>query len=102
MILVYVTCKDLEEAKKISKVLLEKRLAACTNFFPVSSMYWWDKSVKLDNEFALVLKTVKEKFREIEKEIKKVHSYELPCIVSLNVDEASKDFLEYIKKEIKD
>lgn len=102
MILVYVTCKDLEEAKKISKVLLEKRLAACTNFFPVSSMYWWDKSMNLDSEFALVLKTVKEKFREIEKEIKKVHSYECPCIVSLNVDEASKDFLEWVKKEIKD
>lgn len=102
MILIYVTCKDLEEAKKISKVLLEKRSVACTNFFPVSSMYWWDKSVKLDSEFALVLKTVKEKFKDIEKEIKKVHSYECPCIVSLNVEEASKDFLEYVKKEIKD
>lgn len=102
MILVYVTCKDLEEAKKISKVLLEKRLVACANFFPVNSMYWWEKSVKLDSEFALVLKTVKEKFKDIEKEIRKIHSYECPCIVSLDVDDASKDFLEYIKKEIKD
>lgn len=102
MILVYVTCKDAEEARKISKALLEKRLVACANFFPVSSMYFWKGSVKDDSEYGLVLKTVKRKFKEVEKEIKKVHSYECPCIVSLNVDNASKDFLGFVKKEIKD
>lgn len=101
MILVYVTCKNLEEAQKISTMLLEKRLVACTNFFPIKSMYWWNKEINQDDEVAMLLKTRKESFKTVEEEIKKIHSYERPCIISLDVKEASKEFLEWIKKEVK-
>lgn len=101
MILVYVTCKDVEEAQKISKYLLEKRLVACANFFPVNSMYWWKDSINEENEVALILKTVKGKFKAVEKEVKKLHSYDCPCVISLDIKEGSKEFLEWIKKEIK-
>ena len=45
MIVCYVTCKNKTEAKKISKHLLNKKLVACSNMFPVSSMYWWNKKI---------------------------------------------------------
>lgn len=102
MILIYATCKDVEEAKKISQALLEKKLVACTNFFPVTSMYSWKGSVNNDNEVVLILKALGKNFKEIEKEIKKVHSYECPCIISIKVSDANKEFLKWIKKEIKD
>ncbi len=102
MILVYVTCKDVEEAKNISRILLEKRLVVCANFFPINSMYSWKGSVNNDNEFVLILKTIDKNFKKIEKEIKKVHSYECPCIISIKVSKVNKEFLEFIKKEIKD
>jgi len=102
MILCYVTCKDIEEAQKISRTLLESNLAACANFFPIHSMYWWKGSINQDNEFVVILKTFKEKFKEVEKKIKEVHSYECPCILSIDIKDANKEFLEYIKKEIKD
>lgn len=102
MILIYVTCKDVEQAKKISQVLLEKRLIACANFFPINSMYYWKGSINNDSEFVLILKTVEKKFRKVEEEIKKVHSYESPCIISIKVTDANKEFLKWVKKEIKD
>lgn len=102
MILIYVTCKDIEQAQKISKILLEKRLVACTNFFPINSMYWWNDSINQDNEIALILKTTKGKFEEVEKEISHVHSYGCPCVISLDIKEGSKKYLEWVKKEIKD
>lgn len=102
MILVYVTCKDVEQAQNISRVLLEKRLVACVNLFPVSSMYRWKGSINNDAEVVLILKTVKKKFKDIEKEIKKIHSYECPCIISIKVTDVNKEFLKFIKKEIKD
>lgn len=101
MILIYVTCKDVEEAQKISRILLEKKLIACANFFPMNSMYWWKGSINEDKEFVLILKTVKEKFKVVEKEVKKLHSYDCPCVISLDVKEGNKEFLEWIKKEIK-
>ena len=102
MIIIYVTCKDLEEAQKISQTLLEKKLIACANFFPIKSMYWWQDSISKDNEIALILKTKKEKFKEVEQEVKKLHSYEQPCIITLDITDGSKEFLEWIKKEVKD
>ena len=101
MILIYTTCKDIEQAKNISKILLEKRLIACANFFPINSMYRWRENINQDNEIVLILKTVKEKFKEIEQEIKKIHSYDCPCILQLDVQEGNKEFLEWVKKEIK-
>lgn len=102
MILIYVTCKDIEEAKKISKNLLEKRLIACANMFPINSMYWWEGKINEDKEFALIIKTKKEKFDEVKKEIKKIHSYKVPCIVSFDIKRGNEDFLNWIKKEVKD
>jgi len=101
VILIYVTCKDLEESKKISKRLLEKKLVACANFFPINSMYLWKGSINDDNECALILKTVEKKFNQIEEEIKKIHSYECPCIISIKIGKANKKYLEWIKKEMK-
>jgi len=100
MILIYTTCKNLEEAKKISKELLNKKLIACSNFFPMNSMYRWKGEINEDNEYILILKTMEEKFKEIKEEIKKLHSYECPCIIKLEAD-CNKEFLEFIKKEIK-
>lgn len=101
MILIYVTCKDAKEAQKISRTLLEKRLIGCANFFPINSMYWWKDSINQENEVALILKTVKEKFEDIKKEVKKIHSYDCPCVISLDVQKGNKEYLEWIKKEIK-
>ena len=42
MTLIYITCKDEEEAVKISKHLLDKRLIACSNMYPIRSMFWWN------------------------------------------------------------
>lgn len=102
MILIYVTCKDIEEAKKISKNLLEKRLIACANMFPINSMYWWEGKINEDKEVALIIKTKKEKFAEIKKKIKKIHSYKVPCILSFDIKRGNEDFLNWIKKEVKD
>jgi len=80
--LVYVTCKDVKEAEKISRHLLEKKLIACANYFPVKSMYWWDNQIVDDSEFVLIVKCVN--FEKVKKEVKKVHSYKIPCILKID------------------
>ena len=49
-ITVYTTHPDLKTAKRISSVLLKKRLIACANFFPITSMYWWEGKIQNDSE----------------------------------------------------
>ncbi len=98
MILVYITCKDNEEAKKISRHLLEKKLIACTNIHPIESMYWWKGKIQEDNEVVIIAKTKDSCYDKVKAEVKKVHSYDVPCILKI-MAEANKEYNKWINEE---
>ena len=98
MISVYITCKDKKEAIKISKDLLKKRLIACSNMFPIKSMYWWKKRIVNDNEVVILAKTTNKNYEKIKKEVKKLHSYDVPCILKFNI-KANSEYEKWVKKE---
>ena len=100
MIFVYVTCKNKKEAEKIGLSLIKKRLAACCNIFPIKSIYWWKNKIVQGGEVVLIAKTLKKNFGRIEKEVKKIHSYTVPCILEIPLTRGSKDFLKWVKREI--
>ena len=100
MTLVYVTCKDKEEAEKISLHLLRKKLIACANIFPIKSMYWWNGKIVDDNENVIIAKTNNKNFKKMVDEVKKIHSYEIPCILKINAT-ANKEYEEWASKEMR-
>ena len=100
MILVYVVCKNKEEANKIGKYLVKKNLAACANTFPISSFYHWGNKLVEDNEFVLILKTLLGKYEKIKKEIKGLHSYDIPAIIKIKV-EANSEYKDWVIGNIK-
>lgn len=100
MAFVYITCKDKKEARKISKFLLEKKLIACANMFPIESSYWWDGKIIDDNEYVVLGKTIAKNYDKIKKEIKKIHSYSIQCICLLK-SESNKEYGLWVKKEVR-
>ncbi len=100
MILTYITCKNKAEAEKIANHLLKNKLIACANMFPINSLYRWKGKLQKDKEFVLLTKTIKTKAKKVEKEVKKIHSYDIPCIIKKEVT-ANKEYLRWIKNEIK-
>ena len=98
--MLYVTCKDNNEAKKIAKYLLKKKIIACANIFPINSLYRWKGKLQKDKEFVLLAKTQKNKLYSLEKEVKGIHSYEIPCILQINA-KANKVYGEWLKNELK-
>ena len=85
MIFIYITCKDEQEAKNIAKRLLEKKLIACANFFPIKSMYRWEGKINEDDELVLIVKTKDILYNKVKEEVKKIHSYDIPCITKILV-----------------
>ncbi|MBI3033837.1 divalent-cation tolerance protein CutA [Candidatus Woesearchaeota archaeon] len=99
MISVYITFRDEPEARSIARHLLEKRLIACANIFPVKSMFWWQGKVTDEQEVAMLAKAPKRNFGRIKDEVRKLHSYEVPCIVSLPVEHKDEDFSKWVEGE---
>lgn len=84
--IIYVTHKNMEEAKKIVQVLLEQKYIACANFFPMSSMYLWKGEVVQNDEIVTLLKTTTENWEILVDVIEKLHPYDIPWVVTLSAD----------------
>ena len=84
--LIFLTCKNSAEARKIALELLRKKLVACANIVPkIESHYLWKSKIEKSKEALLILKTRKGLRKKVEAEIKKMHSYELPVIEFIEV-----------------
>lgn len=98
MVLIYTTCQNSEEAKKIGKLIVEKKFASCVNIWPVDSIYFWENEVKNDDEAALLIKTIEAKVQQIEDLIMQNHSYGLPCIAVVDVRRVNRAYKEYMSQ----
>lgn len=98
MALAYITCKDKNEAEKIALCLLKKRLIACANIFPIGSLYWWNGKIVKDQESVIIAKTKDKNFKKLINQVKKMHSYQIPCILKIDAV-ANKDYEAWTGKE---
>ena len=93
---------DINEAKLIAKNLVTKHLAACVNIVPsVISLYEWKGEVCCDGELMVFAKTRSELFEEVKEEILRYHSYDLPAVVSIPVEDGHKPFLQWVDEQCK-
>jgi len=100
-------------------------LAGCYNIFPIESIYpvrnsgkdvqktkdkrlvklgrisngvyWWKGKIKKDKEAVLIVKTLRKNFKKIEKAVKELHSYSVPCILEILIGKGNKEYLDWIK-----
>ncbi len=99
--LIYTTTKDIEEARRIGRKLVEKRLVACINIIEkIESIYWWDGKLCDEQEALMFAKTVTEEVHHVIETIKDLHSYEVPAISCLDITDGNQLFLEWIAKEV--
>ena len=101
IIFVYITNPNKETAKKIAKDLLTKRLISCANLYSIDSMYWWEGKIVSEPEVVLIGKTVQENYEPIKKEVKKIHPYEIPCIIQLSVNAVNDSYKRWLLTELK-
>jgi len=95
--LVLTTCGSSEEASRIARELIQRRLAACVNIVPqVLSMYRWQGEI----ESLLVIKTTADAFERVQAAIRELHSYDLPECVSVAVDDGSVPYLDWIAASV--
>jgi periplasmic divalent cation tolerance protein len=100
-IVVLSTCASPEDAARIARSLVEKKLAACVNVMPaVRSFYRWKGVVEDNQESLLVIKSSRGLFDQLRAEIEKLHSYEVPEVIALPIVDGSEGYLEWLDREL--
>jgi periplasmic divalent cation tolerance protein len=101
--IVMVTCGTLTEGRRIARSAVKKQLAACVNILlgPVESIYAWKGKVENAREHLLVMKTTVARLKELEREVKRLHSYDVAEFVALRVTEGSSEYLEWLAQSVR-
>ena len=101
-IVVLITCGSAGEARRIARALVEKRLAACGNILeaPVRSIYRWKGRVESAREYLIILKTSRNHFPQLEFEVRRLHSYDVPEIIAVPIEKGSHPYLKWISESL--
>jgi len=96
--LILTTCPDEATAKKIARTLVEKKLAACVKIqAKINAIYYWDNQIIEDNELQLMIITQASQYHFVEQTIKKLHPYDVPEIIGIDINNGSTDYLSWIE-----
>lgn len=98
-LIVFITASGEDEASKISRALVEARLAACVNIIKnIRSIYSWEGKIEDEAEVLMIAKTQKHLFDSLMKKVKTLHSYKVPEIIAMPIVDGSEDYLKWLRQ----
>jgi periplasmic divalent cation tolerance protein len=100
---VLVTCGSIIEARRIASRVVRKRLAACVSIIlgPVQSIYRWKGKVASAREVLILIKTNQKRLAELEKAVRRLHSYDVPEFIALPISSGSREYLAWMSESVK-
>jgi len=100
-IIVFVTCESKEQAETIAQAVVSGKLAACVNVLPgVRSCYVWGGKLTWSDEVLMLVKSTRGRFDQLQYRIKAMHSYSVPEIVSVTIEDAFDKYIEWIDTNV--
>ena len=100
-IVVFSTCGSEQDAIKVARALVEAKVAACVNILPnIRSVYRWKGAIEEESEWMLIIKSSRSLFAQLQVELRKVHSYEVPEVLAIPVVDGSAEYLGWLDREL--
>lgn len=93
------TTPNEDSAKKIGRVIVEKKLGACVNILSgIDSFYTWEGKIETGKEMLLIIKTKRSLIKKLKRFIESVHPYKVPEILFINILDGNREYLKWIDK----
>lgn len=99
MVFIYTTCKTMDQAKRLSNLIIEQRLGACVDFWPTESCYRWEGEIQYVSEVMLLITTFELKIEDVNELISSNHTYGAPMIACVDVRRINRAYKEWVTQE---
>ena len=100
-IVVFITTANREEGARLADMLVGSRLAACVQILPeIESVYRWNGQVQREAEVLLLAKTTRDKFDELDRQVRAIHSYETPEILAISAVAISEPYRKWLDESV--
>jgi len=100
MIFIYTTCENMEEAEKLGSLIIESKVGACVDFWPIKSCYNWEGGMKCVPQAMLLITTLEAKLDPVTELVKNNHTYSIPLIAGVDIRRMNHDYKEWMTQEI--
>lgn len=99
---ILVTTVDSEEAARgLARAALDARLAACIQIAQVTSHYVWKEELCEAGEYLLHMKHRAEDYAALAALVRRLHSYETPEILRIDVAEADPAYAAWVAQSVR-
>ena len=95
-VIIVSTFPSKQSVTSIAKLLVKKKLVACVNITKISSVYTWEEKIENRDEYLALFKTTKKNQLTLKKELKKLHPYDVPEIVEINVESINQPYMKWL------
>ncbi len=97
--LVLTTTNSLKEARRLARLLLDRKVAGCVNILPrIDSLYWWQGKIDYGKEVLLLIKSSRRHLPILSRLLKSHHSYEVPELIALSLSWGEPSYLNWLKQ----
>lgn len=101
-IIVLTTVADEASGMKLARSIIEQKLAACVQVLPkMTSVYEWKGEVQEEAEHLLLIKSLPEKYVEIEQLLLAKHTYETPEILAIDTSHVAAGYLDWMTETLR-
>src|SRR5437868_3462440 len=100
MILILVSFENQDDADKAANYLIEHKLAACVEIYPVKNYYVWKGEKTIADEISGVIKTEDGYFEKVEQALKQILPYEIPQIIEVRAGKVNESYLAWLKEAV--
>ena len=101
VVVVLITCPSVPVGRRISRALIQQRLAACVNLVPkIESCYRWQGKIERAAETLLVIKTTSRRFDALTRAVRRLHPYQCPEIIALPVTAGHQPYLRWVMESV--
>lgn len=96
-VLVLTTLPADADARAFGQSLVESRLAACVNLFPLmESVYRWEEEIQCESERQVLIKTTRDRVVSLWERLRELHPYDVPEFIVLPVIDGNDAYLRWI------
>ena len=96
-LIVFCTCSNHTEASQLAHSIVTDEVAACVNIVPaIESVYRWEGKIEMSQEILLIIKTTRERFPALRDSIVRLHSYDIPEVIAVPVEDGSEKYLAWL------
>lgn len=100
MVFVYTTCKTIDQARNLGRLIIEAKLGACVDFWQTEACYNWQGQLTYVPEVIILITTLESKIENVNELISRNHTYSVPIIAATDVRRINRAYKEWMTQEI--